>query len=59
MSNQVCEKFPMPGRADCFEGIGFFVENMVFPDEVPVDVDTRCESPETFSDRESCTRGVV
>ena len=49
----------MPGRADCFEGIGFFVENTVFSDEVPVDVDTRCESPETLSDRASCTRGVV
>ncbi len=59
MADKVCEKFPMPGRGDCFEGIWFFVNNTVFEDEIQVDIYKRCEGLQTISDREACTRGIV
>jgi hypothetical protein len=59
MANKNCETFPMPGRTDCFEGIWFFVDNIPFPNEAPIDIDKRCESPQTLDDREACTRWVV
>ncbi len=59
MANQVCEKFPMPGRADCFEWIWFFADNTVFAGEDQRDIDIRCERLQSLSDRMACTRGVV
>lgn len=59
ITNEVCEKFIGADRSDCFNGIGFFMSNVPFPEEISLNINDRCNISKTLDDRTSCTYGVV
>ncbi len=59
ISEHVCESFSLSGRSDCFLGIGFFVNNEVFPEDFPIDIPARCATLGIGSDQNSCDRGIM